>query len=395
MKKLLTFILMAVLSSGAFAQGVPEQMSYQAVVRNSASELLINKQIGIKVRIVKGTSDVYTETFKPMSNDNGLITFIIGTGSNTSGDFSTIDWSTSQFYLETDVDLLGGTNYTIKTRSSLLSVPYALYAKTADSIAGGITESDPVFKTSDAFDIKSSDIAYWNKKQDLVIAGTGVTITGDVISIDTSESDPIFKVSVASKITQPDVNDWDNKQDKISAGTGITINGNTISATGAKNKPFFLGKDTLGGIVYYIYLDSLGNQHGLIVSKTQGGIGNLKWSAYTNVLSTTSSWNGASNFALIPQTSLNYQAGYWVKTNLGSGWYLPSVDELLIMYNNRYHINKALDGTSWTPLSMTYRYWASTEYGTKEAWTVIFYNGDAQPIIKTNNSGSFRGVKSF
>lgn len=49
----------------------------------------------------------------------------------------------------TATDPEGGTNYTITGTSQILSVPYALHAKSAESVTGGITETDPVFTAWD------------------------------------------------------------------------------------------------------------------------------------------------------------------------------------------------------------------------------------------------------
>ncbi|WAC02029.1 hypothetical protein N7U66_19830 [Lacinutrix neustonica] len=52
------------------------------------------------------------------------------------GTFSTIDWSTGLYFIQTEVDPTGGTAYTITGASQLLSVPYALYAKNSGGVAG-------------------------------------------------------------------------------------------------------------------------------------------------------------------------------------------------------------------------------------------------------------------
>jgi uncharacterized delta-60 repeat protein len=53
---------------------------------------------------------------------------------NTTGDFSSIDWSNGPYYLKREVDPAGGTNYTISGTSEFLSVPYAMYATIADTV---------------------------------------------------------------------------------------------------------------------------------------------------------------------------------------------------------------------------------------------------------------------
>ena len=58
----------------------------------------------------------------------------IGGGMNTTGNFSSIDWSNGPYYLKREVDPVGGTNYTIIGTSQFLSVPYAMYATIADTV---------------------------------------------------------------------------------------------------------------------------------------------------------------------------------------------------------------------------------------------------------------------
>ncbi|WP_430411149.1 hypothetical protein [Kordia sp.] len=138
MKKNLLYILTLFITVTTFAQA-PDLINYQAIIRNDQGNLIQDSNIGMRVSILQtnatGTA-VYTETHIASTNTNGLITIQIGGGS-TSDDFSTIDWSSGPYFIKTETDVLGGTNYTITGTSQLLSVPYALYAKTAGSVEGG------------------------------------------------------------------------------------------------------------------------------------------------------------------------------------------------------------------------------------------------------------------
>lgn len=116
----------------------PEKISYQAVIRNSESALVKNQQIGMQISILEGidansATSVYTETQTPITNANGLVSIEIGEGTS-SDDFSSIDWGNGTYFIETETDLNGGTDYTITGISQLLSVPFALYATTAGNI---------------------------------------------------------------------------------------------------------------------------------------------------------------------------------------------------------------------------------------------------------------------
>ncbi len=133
MLKKLLFIAAIAFTSATFAQA-PQKMSYQAVVRDASNDLVASSPVGMRISIHEGTAAgtvVYSETQTITSNANGLVSLVIGDGAVVSGDLSTIDWSTGMYFIESETDVTGGTNYTITGTSQLLSVPYALYAENA------------------------------------------------------------------------------------------------------------------------------------------------------------------------------------------------------------------------------------------------------------------------
>ncbi len=119
---------------------VPQKMSYQAVVRNSSNVLVTSTQVGMQVSILQGITLVYIETQTPTTNTNGLVSIEIGGGTG----FDTISWAYGPYFIKTEIDLNGLSNYTITGTSELLSVPFALHAKTADNITGTIIEKEGV-----------------------------------------------------------------------------------------------------------------------------------------------------------------------------------------------------------------------------------------------------------
>src|SRR6056297_1375400 len=163
MKKIVTFLgtiaIWTLLTAGLFqpqqaCAQTPEKMSYQAVIRDSDDNLIVNTSVGMQISILEGSAsgtEVYVERQFPTTNNNGLVSIEIGSSDATivSGDFTTIDWSTGIYFIKTETDLNGGSSYTITGTSQLLSVPYALHAKTAETVSGGITETDPVFTAWD------------------------------------------------------------------------------------------------------------------------------------------------------------------------------------------------------------------------------------------------------
>jgi hypothetical protein len=111
-------------------------MSYQAVVRDAVSKLVTNQPVGMRISILQGSASgatIYTETQTPSTNANGLISIEIGNGTG----FDVIDWSTGPYFIKTETDPAGGTNYSISGTSQILSVPFALYSKTSGSSIPG------------------------------------------------------------------------------------------------------------------------------------------------------------------------------------------------------------------------------------------------------------------
>lgn len=195
MKRIFIFLSVVAMSLSSMAQ-TPESMSYQAVIRNADNHLVVNQEIGLKISILQNSDNgsiVFEEQHVVSTNDNGLVSLNIGTGTPIVGTLSQIDWSSGTYFIQTSTDLDGGENYTIVGTSALMSVPYALHAKSVESI----TEADPLFNT-------------WDKS-------TGITISesqiGDLQNYLVAEIDPSFIASIAAGIDAADTAKWNNKLD--------------------------------------------------------------------------------------------------------------------------------------------------------------------------------------
>ena len=130
MKRIFTLVAAIVLSANVWAQS-PEKMSYQAVVRDANNTLVASQSVGMQISILQGSangSPVYVETQSVTSNTGGLVSLEIGSGYVVTGDFTAIDWVTGTYFIKTETDPTGGSNYTITGTSQLMSVPYALHA---------------------------------------------------------------------------------------------------------------------------------------------------------------------------------------------------------------------------------------------------------------------------
>jgi len=189
MKRIFTVVTALLITANLFAQS-PEKMSYQAVVRDAANALVTSQSVGMQVSILQGSasgSAVYEETQTPTTNSNGLVSIEIGAGTVVSGDFSAIDWANGPYFIKTETDPTGGTTYTITGTSQLMSVPYALHAKTAGNTFSGDYDdltNQPTIPTNvsdltnDAGYVTTSDDADASTTNEIqTISRTGTTVT--------------------------------------------------------------------------------------------------------------------------------------------------------------------------------------------------------------------------
>lgn len=183
----------------------------------------------------------------------------------------------------------------------------------------------------------------------------------------------------------------DGSETKVNAGNNITVTGNGTTATpytiSAGKPKFYLGQDTLGGYVYYIYLDANGEQHGLIVSKTET---TANWSSSSGLVGADRTYDGSYNMVLM----FNSTARDWVSTNFTSEWFLPSIDQLILLFNARMHVNKALHWGGFTQLSFNNSYWSSFEYDSSAGMYLHFSNSETGAATKPTNM-LVRAVRTF
>ena len=117
---------------------VPQQINYQAVVRNNTGQPIANALVSVRFTIHDSSTTgamVFRETQQDSTNQFGLLNTQIG----QSGNLGTVTWSTGAKYLEVEIDPTGNSNYTEMGNTQLLSVPYALYASNSQQGPAGVT----------------------------------------------------------------------------------------------------------------------------------------------------------------------------------------------------------------------------------------------------------------
>ena len=248
MKKIYTLFLALIITGCLMAQ-TPQGFKYQAMARDANGDVVANQAVGMQISILQGSTNgtaVYVETFAPTTNEFGLMNLNIGAGTVVSGDFTIIDWSSDTYFIKVEMDITGGTIYEEYGTSQLLSVPYALYAKTAESITGTIIESDPVYTGSQAANITATDITNLSNlsgintgDQDLSTLATKTALGDsteqvrseipDVSGFLSSESDPVYTGSQASNITTTDIVNLSNLSGTNTGDQDLSISNDTIS----------------------------------------------------------------------------------------------------------------------------------------------------------------------
>ena len=134
-KIILTLFASFAISLVSFSQA-PEGVNYQMVVRNFTNTLVTNSPMAIRVQIRQTSATgtiVYSERHPVTTSVQGLVNLVIGSGTVLSGTFSTIQWANGPYFACFAIDFTGlaGTNYQDYGSQQLMSVPYALYAKSA------------------------------------------------------------------------------------------------------------------------------------------------------------------------------------------------------------------------------------------------------------------------
>jgi len=429
----------------------PQKMSYQAVIRNSADSLLISTPVGMRISLVQGTPSgtvVFSETQTATTNSNGLVSLQIGMGTVVTGTFACIDWASGPYYVKTETDLAGGTNYTIISSNELLSVPYALFSANgptgAQGPAGPAGPQGPIGLTgatgpqgpigltgadgtpgATGITITSvstaGDTLYLSNGQ-IFVAGSNTGGTGALV-LPTITTNAVTGITSNSATFGGAISNANGNQimergivystsPNPSLGSNKIIIGNaigtfdTISALGY-NYPHLLNSNTTYYARAYAVTENNISVYGNEVSFTTLSVGQSGPGGgivFFNKGNSTSSWQyletatsdqstglawGCTGLS-IPGTQLAVGSGEANTSLIVAGcneasfpakicdnlllggqtdWFLPSRDELTLMYKNLHTNNQGNFSSSY--------YWSSTEDGASHAGSLSLTSGSA------------------
>jgi uncharacterized protein (TIGR02145 family) len=404
MKKL--FVLLFALigfSVRSFAQA-PEKLSYQAVIRNAGNGLVSNQTVGMRISILQGSASgsvVYAETQQASTNASGLVTLEIGSGTVVSGSFAAINWTSGPYFIKTETDPEGGSNYSLTGTSQLLSVPYALYAKTSGSSTpgpqgpagpqgptGAQGPQGPIGLTGPAGPAGAQGPAGQTGVQGPQgPAGKNALIRTTPEAAGANCANGGVKIEAGldadgnGTLSDAEVNSSQTKYlcNGATGATGATGVQGPAGPAGSGGFVHYVGEQFGGGVVFHVYRDAAGVERGLVVSLNNQSEG-AAWSNITNQLAgATSSWDGLANSNTIvaqaghsssaAKLCLDYSAGGF------DDWYLPSNGELNILYQNLREVNPALGSISgasevYGSTRCCFYYWSSSESGEFGGWVL-------------------------
>jgi hypothetical protein len=191
----------------------------------------------------------------------------------------------------------------------------------------------------------------------------------------------------------------------ITAGVGIAVsNGNGLIGNPviSASNIFEIGDFAHGGVVFWV--DDTG-EHGLVCAKNDQSIvrwyagtylitmarGNGPLSGEMNTAIIIASQGGGDGYIYAARTCAELQQTEASKTY--GDWYLPSRQELLLMYNNKAIINATANANGGWGLTSE-KYFSSTEFSSNSAWYVDFSNG-AEGTDSKSQSFRVRAVRRF
>ncbi|MEM7368329.1 MAG: hypothetical protein AAF587_06975 [Bacteroidota bacterium] len=127
---LLFFVLGSFFS--ASAQVVPEELNYQAVIRDGGT-LLTNQGLNIEFTLLSGGVEVYKEVQNLTTDDRGLIQTEIGDGTPSFGSIEGVPWESGDVELSVSMDV--GNGFVFMGTSEMESVPFSMFSEQVADIS--------------------------------------------------------------------------------------------------------------------------------------------------------------------------------------------------------------------------------------------------------------------
>jgi uncharacterized protein (TIGR02145 family) len=355
MKKITLLSLITLVFIGNLVSQAPNLMSYQAVIWDGSGNLVTEKTVSIKISILQGSvtgTSVYSETHRVQTNVNGLVSLMIGGGTNLSGKISDINWGGGSFFLKTETDPIGGNSYSIIGTTQLVSVPYSLFSGLSKNI-----QTPKVGLPGQVLVVDENGNPTWSgafvpnvkTKQITDITTTSVNTGGEITTdcgANVTERGIVWSVN-----PKPTV----NLSTKIIEGSGVGSFNTKITGLTPNTKYYLRAfASNCFGVIY-------GNEIEFNSQATMGipcpdapTIKDIDGNIYNTVLIGTQCWMKENlrvskyrNGEVIPVSSDNVQ---WSNLNKGSRcWYENDSVLFNLPYGNLYNLYAVIDDKKLCP----------------------------------------------
>jgi hypothetical protein len=185
-------------------------------------------------------------------------------------------------------------------------------------------------------------------------------------------------------------------------------------APSTANFSHYIGEYFGGGVIYHLWKDASGTEHGLIVDLTDLGTPSEPYFTWSNVsegevgISAQSPWNGLNNsLAIVAQPGhVSSAAAVCLNSERGgqSDWYLPAIQELSILWNNLDIVSRTLAQIPEATQFIPWFYWSSTELSLNPYYFASHFNfnygsTDIGPVSNTSpekaSSIYVRAIRAF
>lgn len=339
----------------AYWAQVPEAFKYQAVARDASGITLINSPISIRASIVDQSTSgtvLYSEIHNTTTNDFGLFSLEIGSGSVETGDFTNIDWSTNAKFIRIEADFSGGATFDDLGIAQLLSVPYAIYAKNAGNgtFPDGIAPGNTIFWNGSNWSIDNGNLYNTGSR-----VGIGINVPLQKLHVNghiTIPKDSSYKIN---NVTVLQTKGQDNTQIGQQAGENLTFGmSNVFAGTYAGQL------NTVGSQNIFVGVESgRNNQDGMmntfIGRKTgflnQNGDENTFMGSYSGQNNTTGDHNtfigvttGNSNVSGHENSFYGAHAGYYNETGNNNTFIGNFAGQYSVSGNNNVYLGFNADG---------------------------------------------------
>lgn len=285
-------------------------------------------------------------------------------------------------------------NVTLSNSNNILGILSSTSSVTLSS--NGILVRDTLNSTSSPN--INAGVSYISTKNSSSNSGVLNTVIIGGQGLSATESNTVYlgnTVNINNKYKLPNI-DGSNGQVLKTDGIG-NVSWSSVSGVGDVH---YIGEYFDGGIIFHLYTGIDGLQHGLIVAPTCGV--NLNWSNFFSNIATTTD-DGLINTNLIKakiaDNLITSQAIDYILT-LGTGWYLPSIDELVLLAVNRKNVQESLRINNMSKIeydNALASHWSSSNNTSGFSSSAFFFNMHLFTIGSTLKTSTLtvRAIKSF